>query len=136
MMTQTPYSWKSMLLTLTTATALLFAAPNVHAQTCDDALTEMEAALTEVEAVNADVVSQRNRAIAQAEADRKSRDECEGAHGEVSAAAAGLRVTVRDYERTIARYEARPRPIVYYVAGVVTPLLLTGLGVLVYFAAR
>ena len=121
---------------LMSAAVLFFAAPKLHAQDCDSALTEMEAALTEVETVSGEIATQRDKAIALAEKNRKQRDMCEGAHAELSAAAAGLRVTVADYERTIARLEARKSPVFWYAAGVLTPVFLTGLGVLIYLAAH
>ena len=98
-------------------------------------MVEMEAALMEIETISDDIADQRNEAIALAEKNRKQRDRCEGAYGELSAAARGLRVTVADYERTIARLEARKTPVFWYGLGVITPVFLAGLGVLIYFAA-
>jgi hypothetical protein len=133
MTTPTPSSSSRMLLTLTTAIALLFAAPSVHAQDCDTALVELEAALMEVETIADEVADQRNEALALAEKNRKQRDRCEGAYGELSKAARALRVTVADYERTIAKLEARPKGAFWYGAGFATPIVATLLVATVYF---
>lgn len=83
----------------------------------------MEAALMEVESLTDDIADQRDKALALAEKNRKQRDRCEGAYGELSAAARALRVSVADYERTIARLEARPKGVFWYGVGFATPVL-------------
>lgn len=133
MTTATPWSCSRTLLTLTLSTALLFAAPKLHAQDCDAALVEMEAALMEVETLADDIADQRNRALELAEHNRKQRDRCEGAYGELSAAARGLRVTVADYERAIAKLEARPSGAFWYGLGFATPIVVGLTTAVIYF---
>ena len=135
MTTRTPSRSSRTLLTLTLSTALLFVAPKLHAQDCDAALVEMEAALMEVESLSDDIADQRNAALELAERNRKQRDRCEGAYGELSAAARALRVTVADYERTIARLEARPGGAFWYGLGFATPIVVTLTAAVVYFFA-
>lgn len=128
------------LLTLTLITGLLFAAPNAVAQnskpdsnpSCGPILESLD----EMEILATEFADQRDRALRVAEKNRTQRDVCEGRLAELSSIIAGLRVTTREYEQVIARHEARPKPHVYYVAGFVTPIVATGLGILIYLAVR
>lgn len=122
---------------LTIATVLLFAAPRLHAQDCDEALTEMEAALTEVEAVNADITKQRDRCFVVAEKKRTERDECRGQLKELRKAHQAMQVRVVDYDRVMADNERlRKRNWRYFAAGAVTIPLLTGVALLTFLAIR
>lgn len=135
MTTRTLSNSSRRLLTLTLTIALLFVAPRLHAQDCDDALVEMGAALMEVETLADEIADQRNEALALAEKSRKQRDRCEGAYGELSKAAMALRVTVKDYERIIAKHEAKPSGAFWYGLGFATPVLTTLVVGLIYFVA-
>lgn len=140
MTTQQTYSRK--LLTLMFAGALLFVGPGgvatVYAQdsraSCGETLSRMDESLQEMETIAEEFADQRDQAMRLAEKNRTERDVCEGRLAEVSAIVAGLQVTQRDYERTIAQLEARPRPAVWYWAGFVTPIALAGIGLLVWVA--
>lgn len=136
MTTRTPLNWSRKLLAPTLTIVLLCVAPRLHAQDCADDLAELETTLAEIEAIADDIAAQRDKCFEQSQRARTERDRCEGALAETSAVVDGLRVTVRDYERVIARHEARVRPWVWYAAGVATPIVATALGILVYLAAR
>lgn len=138
-MTTLPH-WPRMLLTLMLSTALLFGAPNVAAQnsapdsnpSCGPILESLE----EMETLATEFADQRDRALRLAEKNRTQRDVCEGRLAELSTIIAGLQVTQRDYEATIARYEARPKPHVVYLAGFLTPIAVVGIGALVWVAVK
>jgi hypothetical protein len=134
-MTRTPSSCSKTLLTLICGSALFFAAPKLHAQDCAGDLEEMSAAIDELEQIGNEIANQRDKAIAIAERNRTERDRCLGSAEHMSALTAALQVKVADYERILARYEARPRWWVPYAAGVATPIVLSGLGILLYLVA-
>lgn len=135
-------NFKRMLLTRMLLTALLCIGPSVpstsYAQdaSCSATVSELATSLEEIQTLATEFADQRDRAMRLAEKNRTQRDVCEGRLAEVSAIVAGLQVTQRDYERTIAQYEARPGPAVWYWAGFVTPVALAGLGLLVWVAVK
>lgn len=95
----------------------------------------MEAALTEMEAIGTDIAAQRDRAIKAADDRSAELHFCAGERARVAMIAKGLEVRVADYDRVIARHDAKVSPWVWYAAGVATPLVLSAVAVLVYMAA-
>lgn len=84
MMIQTPSTSVRRLHILTLSTALLFGAPKLHAQDCATDLVTLEAALIDLETLGNEIADQRDRCFSEAEKNRKQRDRCEGAFGELS----------------------------------------------------
>lgn len=110
--------------------------PSAHSQSCESDVESLAVDLMEMETVCNDIADQRDRCIKLRIKTASERDRCLGSADELSRIVAGLNVTVRDYERVIAKHEARKSPVVYYVAGLATVPVLAGIGFLVYLAVK
>lgn len=130
-MTSRPPICAVALLTLTLTTAQPWSVPSAHAEDSSDAWSrscgEIVESLDEITAIADQLADQRNEAIRLAEENRGERDRCEGARAELQTISDMMAVKLADYERHIARLEAKPAPWVWYLSGVVTAVLVGGL---------
>lgn len=113
-------------LALTLSIALLFAAPKLHAQDCASDIVELEAALMDLETLGNDIADQRDKCLTLAEQNRKQRDRCEGAFGQLSAVHQKLLIAFAESEKKRSLLEARrKKAILFYGLGVATPIVAT-----------